>query len=287
MMKSKPFRMTLIVLFALLILEGLTDFIEIGVGQYMLAINGVRPKIGRLWDYEGLDEQGQEKVAGLMQQLGPDTTQVTHIEDLQDLMGMLSVHPTIIVKRDHFLTFYRSLGSASASRMVEPAAIYNISRHPSWKRVRMYKTESQLVILFLDGRNQLLADHYTPLDLLLRDEYHTRTEFSPFESDPRFTGRVMSARQFLDAFDSLTPERREAVIPDLYKLIEWGDRLMSVAISRFSWDGQVTLAFQIRQGAEYELKESHAEVEAVASLITKLNAAGRVPPLMTPIEKEQ
>ncbi len=287
MMKSKKNRIALIALFGLLVLEGLTDFIEIGVGQYMLMINGVRPKIGRLWDYEGLDEEGQQKVAGLLQQLGPDTTRVTHIDDLEDLMGMLSVHPAIVLKRDHFLTFYRSLGSSSASRMVEPAVIYSMSRHPSWKMVRMYKTESQIALLFLDGRNQLLADHYTPLELLLQDQYDTRTEFSPFESDPRFTGRVMSARQFLDAFDSLTPERREALIPDLYKLIEWGDRLMGVAIARFSREGKVVLAFQIRKGSEYVIKETQAGAEAVASLITRLNAGGRVPPLMAPIEKDQ
>ncbi|MBN1542485.1 hypothetical protein JW992_10095 [candidate division KSB1 bacterium] len=275
----------LLVLLAAVVLEGLFDWMEIGVGELMRFINPLRPRIGRLWEEEAKDRSGGEQIAEFLQSLPIDSSkQGTQLADLGDLLGSLSIRSRLSINRNEFLSFYRRLEPYEARLLVEAKDLYALYRNPDWQRVSLTLEADQLALLFTDGFNRLLHEHYVPVDSLQRQS-PLSSGMSQLSRDDRFAGRIVPAAVFFRAFDRLSSQQQQNLIPDLYRLIEWGSDLKAVAISRIVRAKKVDLAFEVKRGDLLKIVVMETDADAVSYLITKLNAMGESAPLMMPIEK--
>ena len=283
---SKQIKIVFLLFLSVVLLEFVTDWVEIAVGQYMLAINKLRPRIGRLWEVESLDQGGQLELSDALSQFG-DSLTVQSITHFDDFYAELLFRKKLVMEKSDFLQLYRNMGSVMAGHLIEPVAMYQMFRNPRWKSVRLLLNDQQLGILFMDHRRQLIFDYYVPVSELTQSDYETRLFLSQLEVDRQYSGRVIDPEVFLKAFDQLSRDRRETVFPNYYALIQWGDQLKSVAISRYIEAETVMIAFERVNAGQTSLVEHRANPDAVASLITKLNAAGLVPPLMIPMPEGQ
>ncbi|HNR67891.1 MAG TPA: hypothetical protein PKN24_07575 [bacterium] len=277
----------LAVFLLLVVIEGFFDWIEIGMGEVMRLTNRFRPQIGRLWEEEAKDLSGEERVSQLLEGLPADSSATGAVlRDLGDLLGMLSLRQRQTIQRDEFLQFYRRLGQKEAQTLVGAEKLYSLFRNPEWQRVNFTLHGDQLAVLFVDGFERLLHETYVPVDSLYSVS-ESSYGFSTLVSDDRFAGRIVPAQVFYRAFDRLSAKQRQALLPDLYQLIEWGNDLKAVAISRVADFGRVELAFEVKRTDVLKTVIIDANAAAVSSLITKLNALGETAPLMMPIEKGQ
>jgi hypothetical protein len=281
----KRFLITAIVVLLLLIAEGTFDILEITAGEWMRLTNAWRPRTGRLWEEESKDSAGRVQMEQWREQVvTSDSITETGIQSFDDLIALLSARRTIALKRDDFIKIYRSLSKEMAEKWIDPSTVYELSRNQDWSTVHFTLQSRQLGTLFLDRYRQYLYDRYVPLDFFFASL--PESGFSVLETREPYAGRVVSASDFFSAFDHLAPELRRLLVPDMYQLIQWGDRLERVGISRYAVHDSVRLAFEIRLQNQVRTVEMKAPKTIVNSFISKLNTTGLNSPLMTVIEKE-
>ena len=70
-----------------------------------------------------------------------------------------------------------------------------------------------------------------------------------------------------------------------YKLVQWGDNLKHVAISRYVENGVVEIAFEVQANRHSTVYRFQASELAIAHLITKLNEQDNKEKITLPKEK--
>jgi hypothetical protein len=284
MKKNKSWQLKLILLIglAILIIEAVFDVFEIAVGQYMTLINGLRPKTGRLWVEEDKDKAGIENVSAILQDIEMDSLSTRDISDIDQLQLALSVREKIIILKRNFIQIYRQLPPDVAQQWLEPERLYKLTRNKQWHSVLLSRDNDQLALLFLNGYNQLIMENHTSTTIL--KNFEQREKQSVLEKREPFYGRVVSAGLFLKAFDQMEESSQKKIVGNMYKLIDWGDDLKFVGISRYNEDGMVTIAFEIWQGTRADIEKTSVSEQIASQLVTKLNKLGRTPPLTAPLK---
>ncbi len=283
--RHKRFLIAVTIVLLLLIAEATLDIVEITMGEWMRLTNTWRPRTGRLWDEESKDSAGRAQMEQWREQVvTSDSSTETNLQSFDDLIALLSARQNSALKRDDFIRIYRSLAKEKAQKWIDPSTVYELSRNQDWSTVHFTLQSQQLGTLFLDRYRQLLYDRYVPLNLFFASL--PETGFSVLETREPYAGRVVAASDFFSAFDHLTPELRRLLVPDMYQLIQWGDRLERVGISRYAVQDSVRLAFEIRLQNQVRTVEMKAPKRVVNSFISKLNTTGLESPLMTVIEQE-
>ena len=270
----------IILLLALFIaVEFVFDIVELAVGGYMLLINPIRPRIGRLWEESRKDDLGANHVDLLVDGKTPVDSPSSRFYSMEELSASLSSGNLVSISRADFLTFYRMLPPSQAKNLFDPAQIYELSRSPHWQGVRFSMDAQQLAVYCLDGHGQLLVDHYVEL---IDDVTDTRAP-SGLSQELSFAGRVISAEIFLNAYDRLSNVYRLQIINDPYKLVQWGENLKRVGLSQFVSNNAVELAFEIASVDRPIIQRSLASEIAVNYLIIELNKAGFI---LTPPKRD-
>jgi len=280
---SRSLAIALISLFLLLVIEIRFDVIEVAIGKYMLITNPIRPKVGRLWVEEEKDVTGQINVSSLASEQKADSTFVQNISQFDQLQQLLNTRRIAVISRDDFLSIYRSMSSERARVIIAPLTLYDLSRDKSWINVKFVLDNDQLSVYFLDGFEQVLYENYIDINQL--SVQLSSSGLSLLDEDERFRGRIIPADLFYRAFDKLPNVYRLQIINDPKKLIDWQGGLRRVAISQYTMNGTVTIAFEVLLNNRLQIFERQASEMAASYLISAINSLGEMTPLQLPQPK--
>jgi hypothetical protein len=266
-------------------LEMTCDVFEIGIGQALLLTNAIRPKSGRLWRHNEREVDGAEGISQLDSARAPEPGSFAPVvRGIEDLRSVLSLRQSLLMSRSEFLAFYRALPPSTYKSLMDPLALYNLTRDDRWTGVLFSRVRDQIGIVFQDGYGRSLQETFI--------EFSPRATGSPasgksvLERDARFRGRVVPADRFLRAFDRLQPALQLQVVTDPSRLIIWGEDLVWIGIAAIVSDQSVAIAFEVRNESGSTVYEMSASEIAIEYLIAALNQIGGKPPLSSP-EKEE
>lgn len=252
------------------------NYFEIIIGEIMLATNSIRPKKGRLWVEELKDRNGITRVDSIVTQT--EQNQISgHIKNFNDLKMAVSLSETYIMKREEFLTFYRSLPNNIAKSIHNPEIVYELMKTITWKTVRFTLYEHQLGIFCLDSYGEILTENYINFETP-KKEIVTR-----LDKYPKFQDRIISGSRFQSVYDHLSLNLQRQIINDKYKLIQWGSNLIQVGIADRVENGTVEIGFEIMIEYGTKIEIMFASEIAIGWLIKYLNEQEgiTVPPVRT------
>lgn len=260
------------------------DLFEIAVGRFLWLINPLRPQIGRLWDEDQKDVDGAKEADSIVPETSSDSLVAPRFYNLHELHALLQERSGLTMNRKQFLELYRTLPADQAREMLDPLVLYDLDRNSNWQTARFTSDGEQLAVFFLDAYRQLLLDSYVNIKSAVRAQ--DDVAFSTLEQQPQFQERVFPARIFYDAFDQLSKSYRLQIINDPLKLVQWGDQLKFVAISRYVENGAVDIGFEMIINGEHNVYNSRASEVAVAYLIEKINGLAPERRITLPEAKE-
>ena len=270
---------------SLLLLETTCDFFEIGIGQVLLFTNPLRPRIGRLWQQSEKELGGAEGISQIDSARGIESAvNGPRVTGMEDLRAVLSIRSTLRMSRSDFLTFYRSLSPSAYKNLIDPLALYRLSRDKQWASVVFTRDREQISIVFQDEYDNMIQESFiaqTPPSM-----ESSTVRGSILQDDPRFKGRVVPADLFYNAFDRLEPAMQLQVVTDPSRLIIWGENLVWIAISDVVAEQSVVIAFEVRGESGSAVYEMNASEIGVEYLIAAVNDLGATPRLSPPRNEE-
>lgn len=246
------------------------DWGEILFGQFAAATNSFRQEKGRLWSMEKNDRSGSASVQEIEQNIIPGPQVDYQPRDLADLLQILNTNSDITLTREDFLAFYRRLSNDEAREIVEPLTLSKMMRNGQWKRSRIVGGQKNLSVYFIDDSGELIMDSH-PSRYVLDVAESIRQPGQRLESYKDFSGRIVTAPTFYDAFDKLSKILQLQIINNPYNLIRWGNDLLRVGISRFSDNAVVEIGFEVNIGGQTRIFMYQASEIAAGYLIQEIN----------------
>ncbi len=274
-----------VVIVLIMVLEFGFDFFEIFIGEMMRISNPLRPQTGRYWAGMNKASEGSEEAA-LLTPAMRDSIGYTPPVDLQDLLMLLSFRESVTMTRYDFIKFYNKLSKEHQSSFIGPLQLYHLSRTEEWQRVRIRKTDRQLVVHFLDRTDFLLRENYAVIEKETNITGTAGTGVSAHQN-PEYAGRIVDGDTFYAAFDKLSKQLQLQIINDPSLLIRWQNDLKSVAISRYVKSGGVKIECRVVTDLGQRIYELKASELAIGYLIARLNQLGNRPEISLPEKEEQ
>lgn len=268
---NPKFLIFIVLIIIFIIIEGVFDVIEIGLGEIVALTNSKRPRYGAIWEREINGEHAVERLQNIIQEAPPTETPFIQIKSLEDLVQITQKTPVAKFSKEDFLEFYSPLPYDLAQRIIPPYELLILKDNDNWQQCSVSRTEVELRIYLLDGEDQLIRDCYIPL--ASAENYSKRITFrqpdiNEFEE---FSGRVVAAKEFYQAFNSLPISTKIYIMNDPMQLIRWNDSLQKVGISRYIENGSVSIGFQVQSNLTRELFRFQASEIAASRLIERLN----------------
>lgn len=260
----------LVILLLILVIEGMFDVFEIGVGELVALTNPLRPRSGPVWKREINDEVATQQLQEMLEE-SPARPQIVEILTFDGLLQNLEQQPELLISKKNFLKIYAQLPYRIAQQIISPYELLEFMRNPRWQINLIEKQGNDLAIYLLDGENQMLKNCHLSLNHLRGASLQDADQISLLENFEEFSGRIISRDDFLQAFNALPANLKVFVMNDPMQLIRWNDALRQVAISRYVVEGAVTIGFQIQTGISSTTVRYQASEIAAARLIEQIN----------------
>ena len=268
---NKKLIITLSTLFIFITLEFMTDFIEVTIGSIIELTNPFRSKSGTIWERHKKDLIANDQMKEISRSVPEKNEEISKISDLLQLKAELQNKETVMITADQFRTLYNQIPPRISYDVISPFDLLKLYHSKKWIWTKIVKTETLLSIYFLDGERQLLMDSYPSLSVLYNIPQTENRHEVALDSMNIYQGRTITSDQFFSAFDDLSNSIKRQIISNPFQLIKWDKNIRKVAISRYSIDNIVNVAFEINQGIYTEIYTFEARELAVYYLITKLN----------------
>lgn len=262
-------KVILVMVLALVLLELVFDPVEIVLGKLLLCTNRIRPKVGRLWAEEEKDQAGLIEVTAISKTAG-NSMVIESVQDLDELIALIDLRGKVVISRQNFLSLYKQIPPEKAAAIVAPLDLIEIDHSNEWQYARFVAGDFYLQIYLLDNSGQVLLDSYPKRDIL-KSETVSDTQETALHQDPAFRGRILSAETFHSAYNRLPRTLRMQIINNPYKLIQWGDDLKYVAISRYVENSTVEIAFEVQTRVRSSVHRFQARELAIEHLIAIIN----------------
>ena len=261
----------IIVITAIIAIELVFDIFEIVMGRYLLVINPMRPQIGRLWEEEQKDVLAEQEVSQV-ETTAADSIYTYTIPDFNELLKLLDQKDLVILEKNIFLNFYKRIDANVATSILDPLIVYDLDRQNNWRFVKVSKMDQQISFSFLDGFSQPLNESFINSKCPQSGPVSLK---SGLDREPNFNGRIVTAAAFFQAFDQLSRSYRLQIINNPFRLIQIKDDLVRVGLSKYSANGSVELAFEVKMGNTASVHKMAAAEMAVSYLISSINKTGQ------------
>ena len=216
------------------------------------------------------DRSGSASVKEIEQNIIPSPQFDYQPRDLADLLQILNNSGEIMLTRENFLAFYRRLSNDEAREIVEPLTLSKMMRNSQWKRSRIVGGQQNISVYFIDDSGELIMDSH-PSRHVLEFAESIRQPGQRLESYAEFSGHIVNALTFYDAFEELSKILQLQIINNPYNLIRWGNDLVRVGISRYSDNAVVEIGFEVNVGGQTRIFMYQASEIAAGYLIQEIN----------------
>jgi len=268
---NKIFLITSAIIIVFTTFEFTTDFVEILLGKIIELTNPFRPKAGTIWEINKKDLIANDKLKEITKNIPSNKTELTEVENLQQLSDLLQGGKTIYISPEQFRNLYNQIPPRFSFDIISPFDLLKLSHSRKWAWTKITKDENNLSFYFLDGDKQLLMDTYPPLSVLFNIPQSNNLHVASLDSMPMFKGRTFSREQFFGAFDELSNPVKLQLINNPYQLIKWEPNIREVGISKYTTDSVVLIGFEILQNIYTEVITFEASELAANYLIARLN----------------
>jgi len=258
----------LIIIMLLLLLEGLFDIAEIGLGRFIAWTNSYRPQTGPIWQREIKGEVATQE----LQEFEPLPEQKTlEVNNFNEILNQLESNPEVRILKQNFVKIYTQLPYNTAQQIISPYELLKLLPEPTWTHCSLSRDADELRIYFLDSENQLIRDNYFSLSNYTQTSPPDESSGLILEELEEFQGRVVSREDFLAAYNTLPLNTKIFVMNDPMQLIRWGDAMTHAAVDRYIVDGAVTIGFQVKTGISNTIVRYQASEIGAARLVEGLN----------------
>jgi len=268
---SPKFLLGIVIILSCLVIEGLFDVVEKGVGEFLVLTNAIRPRVGPVWKREINDEIATRQLQEMISEIPEEKPPLTEILSFESLLQHLEQQPDLLISKKNFLKIYAQLPYSLAQQIISPYDLLELMPDPRWQQCRLQKSENDLAMYLLDGENELLKNCHLALNQLDGMAQPTAEPIALLENSEEFQGRTISRTVFLTAFNTLPANIKIFVMNDPMQLIRWDESLRQVAISRYVIDGAVSVGFQIQTGISSSVARYQASEIAAAALVDQIN----------------
>lgn len=268
---SPKFLLGIVIILSCLVIEGLFDVVEKGVGEFLVLTNAIRPRVGPVWKREINDEIATRQLQEMISEIPEEKPPLTEILSFESLLQHLEQQPDLLISKKNFLKIYAQLPYSLAQQIISPYDLLELMPDPRWQQCRLQKSENDLAMYLLDGENELLKNCHLALNQLDGMAQPTAEPIALLENSEEFQGRTISRAVFLTAFNTLPANIKIFVMNDPMQLIRWDESLRQVAISRYVIDGAVSVGFQIQTGISSSVARYQASEIAAAALVDQIN----------------
>lgn len=262
---------TITILFILAVIEFKLDVAEVIVGRVLEWTNPLRPRAGTIWEYEKRDRLASVQLEKIVGSASAEQGEMPEVRDLFELRANLEQDKQVILSAAQFLELYNQLPPQYAQEIIAPFELLKITHSGKWFWTKIQRSENELSFYFLDGDNQLIMDTYPGLAVLYNMVKAGSEDRYSLENFMEFSGRIVSANQFYQAFNPLSTQIKLQLVNNPFQLLKWGDNLKRVAISRYSVNNTVELGFEVSNGMFTEVHRFQASELAATYLIAKIN----------------
>jgi hypothetical protein len=271
LLSNKIFLVTLALLICCLI-EFSTDLGEIILGEILESTNGMRPKIGMIWQQNQMNQIANHYLENIAANNPDSTDKTTDVDNIATLKTLLDGQKTIFLTAEQFHRLYNQLTPSAAQKIIPFFDFLKLLTRKKWTTTRISKADHSYSITFLDADDQILIDRYPDLSIFdnLNDNLSLRT--ATIESIPFFTKRSFSRNYFFSAFNALPDEIKLQIINNPLQLIRWYDDIRAVAISSEVVNQTVFIGFEISDGNSQEIQKFEASTLGAIYLINQLNS---------------
>ncbi|MBN1350078.1 hypothetical protein JXJ21_11755 [candidate division KSB1 bacterium] len=283
---SRGFIVTASVIVFLIIIEFLFDVAEIGLGEIIDWTNPLRPTSGAVWSLEQKDQQAAEKLITLVEDIPEVTPEISSFSSFDNLLQALQPGKELIISKENFIELYTGLPYTFRQDIVSPFEMIRIARDSNWKTTKIARTGEQLSIYLLDGADQPMRDFYPALAKYQSPVQVSGEQVEHLSEHEEFRNRIITADEFYDAFNSLPLAKKAYIMNNPIQLLKWGDALQHVAISRYVFNGSVSIGFEVREGIGSEIYQYQANELATTHLVKRLNELYPEKHLTMPERKE-
>ena len=263
--------LVLVIILLFLVIEGMFDIIEIGMGELVSLTNSIRPQSGPVWKREIKDEIATHQLQEMISETPVAKPQIVEIITFEGLLQNLEQKSELLISKKNFLKIYAQLPYRQAQKIISPYELLRFMQNPHWQHNLIQKVENDLAIYLLDGENQMLKNCHISLTNFTNASLQDAEQISLLENNEEFHGRIIPREDFFKAFNALPANLKIFVINDPMQLIRWNDALTQVAVSRYVIDGAVTIGFQIQTGISSSIVRYQASEIAAARLVEQIN----------------
>ncbi len=275
----------MIALAVLIVTEWRLDWMETGVGGYLVATNSYRPKSGTIWDQGRQTESARQALAEAANQRQDLQNEIRQAVTLGQVVADIGDQKGAMLSADHFVELYLKLPPVISHEIVSPYALLNYLSNGQWQRTFIERQEQQLSIYLLDVQSQVI--HRLNIGPVLLG-YIERGEVaigSGLEQLSDFSGHIYPADRFFAALDSLPEEVRKRIISHPEELLSLRGRIRRIGISQSAIGDAVELGVEVEgldgskviliQGVADDVRTLQQELEGGGSVSWPWSRGGR------------
>jgi len=247
---SPPPILLAVAVLALLLTELKFDWLERGLGEYLVSTNAARPESGAIW------EKGRKTQAArtTVERIATDREAYQRIArnagSLNELVGTLSPGQGVMLSAEHFRELYQKLPQGFTAELLSPFDLLQLVSEGRWSRAYLEKSADGLMVYLLEPNNHVLRQvkvGAASLAVLARGSMAANLSL---EDLANFQDRIYPAERFFAVMASLPADVQRSLIPQPERLLEISGKITRVGISDESAAGLVEIGFETRSGSQ-------------------------------------
>lgn len=237
------------------------DWVEIVVGRYLVTTNAGRPESGTVWEQGREAHLARQTLETFMNERQSSQQEARRAVSLGQVIAGLGSENGAMLSAGHFVELYLKLPPVLANELVSTYTLLAYVSGGQWQRTYMEHQDSQLLIYFLDGNNQVL--HRLVVGPALRAHIQ-RGEVAidtGLEQLTDLNANIYPAEAFFNALNSFPAVVRKGIIANPEDLLRVSGRIVRVGISNHEVAGVVDLGFEVdgAEGAKVLLVQGRSE----------------------------
>jgi hypothetical protein len=238
----------ILLIFGIVISELRFDWVEQGLGSYLVTTNDQRPESGLIWEIGHRTVTARQTLEQLITDRQSTQREVRGAATFNQIASSLPPGQGAMLSSEHFRTLYLTLPQAIAHEIITPFELLKLFSDGRWVRTYLENEDYGLKIYLLNSENRVLRELKIPSPLLYQIKRVEVALEGTLEDLPIFENRIYPAERFFEAMGSLPDEDLGTVISQPERLLRIPGRIVRVGISDEAVSGFIELGFEIDDG---------------------------------------
>ncbi|WP_022667247.1 hypothetical protein [Desulfospira joergensenii] len=226
------------------------DWCEKLLGAYLLSNNDSRPEKGAVWEagHDTLD--AFQSLTDIISRQETARQSVRDAESFAGLASSLGSGEWVIIEREEFQRFYRSLPPSAARKIIDPARLVWLLKGATVDRIFCEGGSRGIQIYFIDAQNRVVQQLDLDRESLSALQQGPVPEKGYLEDLESFSGRIYPADEFFRAAFKLPPDMISDLIQEPELLLDQKGVIQRVGIWNQAENGNIRLGFEFEDQGE-------------------------------------